>query len=127
MKKSRPYFLRRLAVAATMLSLSIVIGCNEDEVTTERPPEGKGNLIVNNLTSDTVDVFVGGVQTSIVSAVDQSVVYLAPGLYRVVLDQADGVRNYREDVDILMGRNTILHVNYDPTNANVYSVVMEFD
>jgi hypothetical protein len=38
---------------------------------------------------------------------------LDPGLYRVVLDQKSGGRNYRDDVDIIVGRLTVLDIEID--------------
>ena len=134
MKKSVVYVWRRAAVVAAVCLVAVIVGCSNDQPTddqtggsSEPSPEGKGTLVLDNLTSDTIDAFVSGVQTSIVYAVSESYVYLTPGLYRVVLDQERGVRNYRDDVDILLGRQTILHVGNDVTNANLYSVVMEFN
>lgn len=119
--------LWHLAVSVVLGGMVVfAVGCS-DQPDTEPPPEGRGSLVVDNYTSDDINVFVGGMQTAIVDAVGTAVVYLDPGLYRVVLDQDDGARNYRDDVDILVGRRTILYVNYDPTNANLYSVTMEFD
>ncbi len=116
-----------MAAVATGCLLAVAVGCSDQVVNNEVSPEGKGTLVLDNLTADTVNVFVGGVQTSIVEAVSESVVYLAPGLYRVVLDQENGARNYRDDVDVLLGRQTILHIDYNLTNANLYSVTMEFN
>ena len=127
MKISFRNIWRSLAVMAACGTLAFVAGCNEEVVGNEPPPQGKGSMVLENLTSDTINVFVGGVQTSIVQAADQSVVYLDPGIYRVVLDEDGGARYFRDDVDILLGRRTILHIDYDLTNANLYSVVMEFD
>jgi hypothetical protein len=127
MKKSRLLAWRRLAVAGVCGLLAVVAGCSDQTLTDEPPPEGKGSLVLDNFTSDTINVFVGGVQTSIVYAADESVVYLVPGLYRVVLDQEHGARNYRDDVDILLGRQTVLSIDYDLTNATLYRVTMEFD
>ena len=134
MKKSLVYVWCRVAVAASVCLVAVVVGCNSDQPANDQSnsgnepsPEGKGTLVLDNLTSDTINVFVTGVQTSIVDAVSESFVYLAPGLYRVVLAQDGGVRNYRDDVDVLLGRHTILHIDNSLTNANFYSVVMEFN
>jgi hypothetical protein len=52
---------------------------------------------------------------------------LYPGVYRVVLVQEDGPRYYRDDVDVLLGRHTTLHIDYETTNANLYRVVMDLN
>jgi hypothetical protein len=127
MKNAWVHAWRTMAAVATGCLLAVAVGCSDQVVNNEVSPEGKGTLVLDNLTADTVNVFVGGVQTSIVEAVSESVVYLAPGLYRVVLDQENGARNYRDDVDVLLGRQTILHIDYNLTNANLYSVTMEFN
>jgi hypothetical protein len=125
----RQGFLLRSLVTAVALGavLTLAGGCNEEVPADEPLPEGKGSLVLSNLTADTVNVYVGGVQTTVVAAVSQSVVYMYPGLYRVVLDQEGGTRNYRDDVDILRGRRTILHIGYSTADTNLYSVVLEFD
>jgi hypothetical protein len=127
MKNAWVHAWRTMAAVATGCLLAVAVGCSDQVVNNEVSPEGKGTLVLDNLTADTVNVFVGGVQTSIVEAVSESVVYLTPGLYRVVLDQENGARNYRDDVDVLLGRQTILHIDYNLTNANLYSVTMEFN
>jgi hypothetical protein len=120
-------FRRPLAALGLGAVLALGAGCNEEVPANEPLPEGKGSLVLSNLTADTINVYVGGVQTAVVAAVSQSVVHMYPGLYRVVLDQHGGARNYRDDVDILRGRRTILHIDYGSADTNLYAVVLEFD
>jgi hypothetical protein len=117
------------AVAAAAVSMLVLsAGCNEDNSATDEPtPEGKGALVVDNRTGDRLSVFVSGVYTAAVAAASQTEVALAPGLYRVVVDQDDGPRSFRDDVDILRGRRTWLHVEESGTNGTAYAVTMEFD
>ena len=116
------------AAAVAAIAFALAAGCNEDTSVGDEPtPEGKGALIVDNRTADSLSVFVSGVYTAAVVAASQTEVTLAPGLYRVVLDQDDGPRSFRDDVDILRGRRTWLHVDYGTNGAVAYAVVMEFD
>lgn len=125
----RQVFMFGRVLAASFLGalLALAVGCNEEIPANEPLPEGKGSLVLDNLTADAVDIYVGGVQTGTVAAVSQTAIYMYPGLYRVVLDQDGGTRNYRDDVDILRGRRTILHIDYNPADTNLYTVVLEFD
>jgi hypothetical protein len=120
--------VRAGAFLMAALALIAATGCNEDDSVGDEPtPEGKGALVVDNHTADTLSVFVGGVHTAAVAAVSQTEVALSPGLYRVVVDQDEGPRSFRDDVDILRGRRTWLHVDYGATGAVTYAVAMEFD
>lgn len=128
MKRHGRNVSRWLAVMACSLVCALMAGCNEEVVPEDEPlPEGKGSLVLNNLTTDAINIYVGGMQTGTVAAISDAVVYMYPGLYRVVLDQDGGPRNFRDDVDILRGRRTILHIDYNPADTNLYTVVLEFD
>ena len=48
-------------------------------------------------------------------------------MYRVVLEQQGGDRQFRDDVDILINRLTILDVLTDPTDTEKYDVQIRFD
>lgn len=128
MKNAWVHAWRTMAAVATGCLLAVAVGCSDQVVNNEVSPEGKGTLVLDNLTADTINVFIGGVQTSIVEAVSESAVYLVPNRYWVVLDQDGGSRYYsNSDVGILLARQTVLRIDYDPTNAGLYSVTMEFN
>jgi len=121
-----PHGLRCAVIVAAAFVLAA--GCNEDDTAFDEPtPEGNGALVVDNRTADSLSIFVGGVHTGRVAAASQTEVVLAPGLYRIVLDQDDGPRSFRDDVDVLLGRRTWLHVDDGATGSVAYAVMMEFE
>lgn len=90
------------------------------------PPAGMGSIIVDNRTADDVYVYLEGSYTNRVSDFDNEVFDLAPGIHRVVLDEAHGSRNWRSDVDVLQGKLTVLEVNTGYYSSD-YDVRIYFD
>lgn len=122
--------VRSTAMLAVAVSgLLLVAGCWEDTAEDDDtlPPEGKGSMVVDNRTSDTIGVYVSGVRTATVHSLESVAVFLEPGFYRVVLSEEDGFRNYRGDVDVLLDHRTIMGVDRDASNASAYAVSLEFD
>ena len=114
-----------LAAAAALL---VVVGCeDDDDLYDHRPPEGSGALIVNNNTTDDFDLFVDGAFVTEVKDGRERILDYEPGIYRVVLDPDDGFGSFREDVDVLEGRLTILHVEEDFSLSRNYRVFVEID
>lgn len=110
----RPLALLRLLALAALVPL--LGGCdwddsddNEDYV----PPEGSGALRVDNNTADDIRVYVNGEQKGTAGDYSDRVFDLEPGVYRIVLDQKNGDRSYRDDIDIIENRLTVLDVTYD--------------
>ena len=117
----------RVFLLASMLPL--FAGCDWDESDKHKnydPPAGQGALRVANHTGDDIKVFVGGVELGLTGDYSDRVYNLDPGVYRVVLDQKRGDRSYRDDVDILEGRLTVMDVSYDQSLFD-YDVVIFFD
>ena len=130
MKKTLPRlrFLAALLLAASTLGLT---GCDWDDSDDHEdynPPDGKGALRVDNNTADDIRVYVDGEQLGTTGDFSDRVFDLAPGVYRVVLDQKDGDRSYRDDIDIIEGRLTVLDValDNDPFDDD-YDVNVFFD
>ena len=101
-------------------------GCNDDDID-HHPPAGMGCIIVRNYTFSDINVFINGAQTNEADADDDSAYDLRPGVYRVVLDQEDGDRNFRGDIDVLQNRRTIIDVNTDALWFDRYDVFIYFD
>ncbi len=90
------------------------------------PPAGMGSIIVDNRTSDGVNVYLDGYYTNHVASFDYEVYDLWPGIHRVVLDQSHGSRNWWGDVDVLAGKLTVLAVSTDVYSSD-YDVRIYFD
>jgi len=115
-----PAFSTLTCVCAFWLS-----GCDGDRFD-HTPPAGQGTMIVDNLTSDTLLVYVNGRSVFNVDNNDHELVDMAPGLYRVVIDEKHGFHSYYGDLDILEGQLTVLEVKgYDSDDD--YDVRVYFD
>jgi hypothetical protein len=107
-----------------------VAGCDYDNDNDEdyEPPAGRGALLVDNNTSDEIRVYVDGEQRGRVDDYSDRPFDLEPGVHRVVLDQVNGDRNFRDDVDIIEGRLTVLDVQTDfDFGDDDYDVEIFFD
>lgn len=118
----RGWLVRLAGGLILMLGLGACDGGGWDHT----PPAGKGSIIVDNRTADGVNVYLAGVFTNHVAAYDYEYYDLQPGIWRVILDQAHGDRNWRADVDVLQGKLTILEV-HDGYYYNEYDVRNYFD
>ncbi len=112
-----------LALAATLL----VAGCWDDSRFDHTPAAEQGSIIVDNRSSRDLDVFIAGEPVQRVSARRWRAFDREPGVYRVVLDERRGDRNFRGDIDVLRGRLTVLEVTTDPGHRNRFSVFTYFD
>lgn len=116
-------WLARLA-GGLLLTLLLGLGACDDGGWNHTPPAGMGSIIVDNRTSDGVNVYLAGYYTNKVEAYDYEYYDLQPGIWRVILDQSHGERNWRDDVDVLEGKLTILEVHdgfySDEFDVNVY-------
>lgn len=107
-----------------------VAGCDYDNDNDDdyEPPAGRGALLVDNNTSDEIRVYVDGEQRGRVDDYSDRPFDLEPGVHRVVLDQVNGDRNFRDDVDIIEGRLTVLDVQTDfDFGDDDYDVEIFFD
>lgn len=109
-----------MAISAACLS-ACKLGEDRDHV----PPQGYGALFVENNTSRELRVYVDGDLVGSVGRYSDRPFDLKPGVYRVVLDQKDSARNWRDDIDIINGRLTVLDVA-DGIGAGL-DVVVFFD
>jgi hypothetical protein len=89
-------------------------------------PDGQGSLIVDNNSADEISVFVDGIKVKNLGDYSDWAYDLDPGVHRVVLDQSGGDRSYREDIDILKGRRTVLDVSVHTFDSE-YDVAVFFD
>lgn len=115
----------KTTTALLLLALTLC-GCDDDNDRNHRVPDGMGSLIVDNNTADEISVFVDGDRVGKIKSYRDKAYDLSPGVHRVVLDQSGGDRSYRDDVDILKGKRTILDVAVRAFD-NRYDVVVFFD
>lgn len=109
----------------TALAL-LATGCDDKEFDHD-PPEGKGTLYVDNNTGDGMDVFINGERVAGVGSGDKRYYDLNPGVYRVALAADHSDRSFSGDVDVLVGRRTIMDVSIDLNNYRRYDVFTYFD
>lgn len=108
----------------------LMAGCDYDNDNDEDydPPAGQGALLVDNNTSDEIRVYIDGVERGRVDDYSDRPFDATPGVHRVVLDQVNGDRNYRDDIDIIEGRLTVLDVQADyDFGDDDYDVEIFFD
>ena len=106
-------FSHALLLAA---GLAFSAGCDWDDSDDNEdynPPDGEGALRVDNNTGDDIRVYVDGEELGTVGDYSDRVFNREPGVYRVVLDQKNGDRDFRDEVDVVENRLTVLDVSYD--------------
>jgi len=114
------------ALSALMCSLALgLAGCDNDRFD-HTPPAGQGTLIVDDIIADDLLVYVNGRSVFTVDGYDHELVDLAPGLYRVVIDEKHGFHSYYGDLDILEGQLTVIEVK-GYYSADSYDVRIYFD
>ena len=117
-------FLGGLALLGGLL---LAGGCFSDDVFDHSPPAGQGSVVVDNRTGRDLNVFIGGIQVERVGARRWRAYDRDPGVYRVVLEERNGIRNFRDDVDVLDGRLTVLDATIDTQRREGLSVYIYFD
>jgi hypothetical protein len=121
------FLLRRICGAAALAGALTLCGCEDDDVTDYNPPPGLGALVVDNNTSNDIEVFIDGVSRGKAGDYDSRPFDVAPGVHRVVLDEKGGDMSYRDDIDILGGRLTVLDVDVGDYDEREYDVSVYFD
>lgn len=91
----------------------LATGCDvEDRYDTYDPPEGRGMAVVDNGTGSSFRVYFNGHRQDRDARRGRTTGYdLDPGGYRLVLEEINGYRNVRMDLDILEDRNTVILVD----------------
>lgn len=110
-----------------LVGAACVAGCLDDDRLDHKPPGGQGSIVIDNRTSRDIDVFVDGAELQRVRARRWRAYDFDPGVYRVVLDERDGDRNYRDDVDVLDGRLSVVEVGIDEGSLTRFDVFVYFD
>ncbi len=119
-----PYCLAALAAAA----LIAVAGCDlDDDDYDEGLPAGQGAIVVLNNTPDDVSVYIDSAEQRETDAFDDRRYIRDPGVYRLVLEQQGGRRSYREDIDVIADRVTIVDIAFEPGDPFDYDVIVRID
>jgi len=127
MKHAQMCFSRILVACACLAAaLTLTTSC-DDSTYDHTPPAGQGSIIIDNGSGSDAEVFLGGVFAGIAESGEATVFDLEPGVYRLVLAEEDGDRNYWNDVDVIANRLTILDVMIDYSSASLYHVVIDFE
>ena len=108
---------------ASLTCLCLTAGCEKgDDHFDHTPPAGQGSIILENFTYTDIEFFIDGIQQGTIKSDRNHAFDLAPGVYRVVLNDKGGDRNWADDVDVLEGRLTILTVKIDTSSFDAYLV-----
>lgn len=122
---------RKLFSIATLwvcfLALPILTSCDNNKSYDHTPPTGQGSIIVDNNSGSDTEVYIDGKRLGVAEASRDTAFDLAPGRYRLVLTEVSGYRNYRDDIDVLENRLTLLDVMADYANASLYYVIIDFE
>ncbi len=120
---------RFLTLAASALAgltlLFLAPGCETDGDFDHDPPDGQGSIIIDNYTYTDIEFFLNGILQDTVKSDHDKTFDLEPGVYRAVLNDKDGYRNWADDVDVLEGRLTVLTVRTDAGYRDSYDVFRE--
>ena len=100
-------WLSLMTAAAVCASLALT-GCEDDDDFDHRPPEGQGAIVVDNEGYRDLHVYIDGAYQGEVRDGHATAFDRRPGVYRVVLDESGSDRGFSADVDVLVGRLTIL-------------------
>jgi hypothetical protein len=111
---------------ALLLAASLLLTGCEDDPRDRRPPEGQGSLLVINNTVNNLAVFIDGERVGGVDGFKDRAFDRDPGLYRIILDERDGDRSFRDDLDVLVGRVTVIEVFEDPSNFSRFDTAVYF-
>ena len=95
-------------LAAALLPLGFA-GC-DDEDYNHSPPAGQGSIYLDNRTGDDINVYIDGVVVNDIDDYGERAYDLAPGLYRLVLDEQGGDRYGAYDMDVVAGRLTVVDI-----------------
>ncbi len=115
-------------LAVLLIPATVFVGCeyDDDDDDDYSPPAGFGAILVDNNTADDIEVFIDGVAVGQVSDYTDRVFDATPGVHRVILDGDDTSRDFRDDVDVLDGRLTVLDVEVDGFDDD-YDVDISFE
>ena len=106
-----------------------LLGCDENRHDYDDDiPDGYGALVVENNSGSDFDVYVEGYAVGRVDAGDYLEEEYEPGVLGVFLRQRHGDhKGYRDDVDILEGRRSILRIYDEFGDWGDFKITVEYD
>ena len=119
----------KFGFAALLVGAFFGTGCSDwwdDDDHDHDPPAGQGAIIVDNHTFNDIRVYFNGAQQEKTSDGKSKAYNLDPGVYRVVLDERNGSRNFRGDVDVLENKVTVIDVA-SGGSATRFDIAIFFD
>ncbi len=119
--------VRTVSLAALGAALLLLCGCEDQTRFDHKPPPGQGSLVVDNRTFDDLSVFLDGRPQPEARSRNDRIYDLAPGTYRLVMDQQGGDRYHARDIDIVQGRLTVAEVRIDPYRIDRFNVSVRLD
>jgi hypothetical protein len=119
------HILNYVRTAVLVAMAGMLSACDTDDPD-RVPPAGQGSIFVNNNTSADLRVFIDGTEVREVEAFDDRYYDLDPGLHRIVLDEQGGDRTYRDDVDVIEGRITVIDVADEPFDDDEFDIAVFF-
>ena len=117
------HFIGGLIAAVLVLGLA---GC-EDEGYDHVPPAGQGSIILDNFSSDDIHVFIAGAATNRLRDYENEAYDMTGGVHRLILDEDGGDRFGAWDVDVVVGRLTIVEVRTSEWNWDEYDVSIHLE
>ncbi len=126
MKKEFLARCRIYAISCVLCVAALSLESCESERFSHEPPLGCGSLIVDNRTGDRLLVYIDGRSMDDVDRYDYEIYDMNPDVIRVVIDERNGFRNWRGDVDILEGQLTVMEIDADYI-SDEYTALIYFD
>ena len=129
MRRPLSSFFHAFGLSALLAATLLTAGCDdwwEDDDHDHDPPPGQGAIIVDNHTFHDIRVFFNGIRQEDTRDGKSKAYNLDPGLYRVVLDEKGGDRNFRCDIDVLENKLTVLDVAESPSSTK-FDVLIYFE
>lgn len=117
----------RISLLLTLVAAALSTSSCETKTYDHTPPPGKGSIVVDNNSGSDTELYLNGSFVGKAESGDVTVFDISPGQYRLVLAETDGYRNYRDYVDVLENRLTILDVMTDYSSSSLYYVVVDFE
>lgn len=93
-----------------MAGVLALTGCDEDRAYDNKPAEGRGGLVVDNHTDEEMRVYIDGEKLGRVNPYDARYFEVEPGVQRVVVDADEYYRTWRDDVDVVEQRRTVIDI-----------------
>jgi len=120
------HIMNFVRTAMMVAAAGLLSACDLDDDPDRKPPAGQGSIYVNNLTSSELRVYIDGTEVGEVDDNGNRYYDVDPGIYRVILDEKGGDRTFRDDIDVVEGRITVLDVAFESFDDDEFDVEIFF-